>query len=348
MHISQYNKIFAQWRQTFQILMPDEDSQEACLDYVSNLLRHDACVIFDFTHLCSLLGLDASYVASITNAPEAHYREFEIPKHSGGTREITAPHYSLMRVQRWIYNNILKKQPVHSCAHGFLHKRSIVTNVKYHLEGQYMLKLDLKDFFPSISKGWVIQVFRNIGYERMVALYLASICCYEDALPQGAPTSPAISNIVCRHLDTRLYNLAKRFNLHYTRYADDLAFSGDSLSPKFIQYVSDIIEGCGFELNREKIRLYSPKDKKILTGIQLKNGKMQLPRQKKRVYKQNLYYAMRYGIDAKMNKEMKTSDAVATLLGQANFWRMIEPDNEFAQKASKRLNQLYLEVIGKK
>lgn len=343
MHISKYNKILAQWRQSFQVLIPDEKAKKACLDYVGNLLKHDACVIFDFTHLCSLLGLEPSYVASITNAPEAHYRVFGIPKHSGGCREITAPHYTLKYVQTWIYRNILMNQPVHPCAHGFLRHKSILTNVKYHLEGQYMLKLDIQDFFPSIPKGWIIQVFRNIGYERMVALYLASICCYEDALPQGAPTSPVLSNIVCQQMDTRLFNLAKRFNLHYTRYADDIAFSGDAISPKFIEYVSVIISECGFSVNIKKVRLYGPTDKKILTGIQLKDGNMQLPREKKREYKKNLYYAMRFGIDAKLSKEMKTPNTVATLLGQANFWLMVEPGNEFAQQASKKLKNLYME-----
>lgn len=342
MHISQYNKIFAQWRQTFQILMPNEESKKACLDYVSNLLKHDACVIFDFTHLCLLLGLESSYVASIINAPEAHYRDFKIPKHSGGYREITAPYYTMKFVQSWIFRNILRKQPVHPCAHGFVQHKSIITNVKYHLDGQYMLKLDIKDFFPSIPKGWIIQIFRNMGYERMVALYLASICCYDEALPQGAPTSPVLSNIVCRQMDKRLYNLAKRFNLNYTRYADDIAFSGDSISPRVIQYVSDIISECGFSVNTEKLRLYGPEDKKILTGIQLKNGGIRLPRNKRREYKKNLYYAMRYGIDATMNQEMKASSAFAKLLGQANFWLMVEPNNTFAQNARKSINNFYV------
>ena len=166
----------------------------------------------------------------------------------------------------------MSKVKVNYCAHGFCPKKSIVTNARVHVSNKYLLKLDLKDFFPSITQNQVINVFRSLGYSNHVAFYLGSICCVDGHLPQGAPTSPALSNIIAHHLDNRLLGVAKKMGYKYTRYADDLAFSGDLIKPVFVQYVVRIISECHFIVNASKVKLYKGNGAKILTGVSLANG----------------------------------------------------------------------------
>ena len=229
----QVEEMLKLWTAYYQSRSVSPEYVKKCLNYAKPLFKQDMPVIFDFQHLCLLLGLDGEYLQSIIYGSKSHYREFAIRKRSGGVRIISAPHYTLKYVQRWIYDNILSKVKVNYCAHGFRPKKSIVTNAKIHVENKFLLKLDLKDFFPSISINQVINVFKDLGYSNHVSFFLSAICCVEEHLPQGAPTSPALSNIIARHLDNRLLGLAKKMGYRYTRYADDLAFSGESIKPDF-------------------------------------------------------------------------------------------------------------------
>lgn len=343
------NAIFQQWRKYYEGFSMTEDVKKTLLNYVANLLTHKACVILDSEHLAKLLYIENKSLFAIINNPAAFYRSFEIKKKSGGMREIRAPYPSLKTIQQWIYEYVLKNQYVHGCAHGFRTRRSIVTNAKTHVENKCLLKLDLKNFFPSIKINRVVQVFKNIGYTKNVSWLLATVCCLDEELPQGAPTSPALSNIVARHMDKRLYRLAKSFGYRYSRYADDISFSGDDIPVAFIKYAVDIIEDCGFEVNTKKVRLYQEKDNKILTGVALKNGVMKLPREKRREYEQEIYYALKYGVNTRIKGAYNNfSTYILSLLGKANFWLILEPDNAFAKDAIPRLKVLYKNAIGMK
>ena len=347
LYIMEWNskEIIEKWRLFFRERKLPYDVTKTYMKYVSNIIMNKAVVIFDFEHLRMLLGVDADYLKSIIYAPEYHYREFKIKKRSGGERTISAPYYSLKQVQGWIYDNVLSEVPIHRCAHGFRPKRSIFSNVNLHLRGNDLLKVDLKDFFPSIKKNRVVQVFKKLGYAKDVAFYLASICCQNEELPQGAPTSPVISNIVAIHMDTRLHNLAKHFGFHYTRYADDIAFSGNSIPTRFIQYVISIIIECGFEVNNKKVRLYHQNDNKILTGIRIKDGQTKLPREKRRFIEQQIYYVLRYGVDAKSENGKTSIQHIQSVCGMAMFWQTVEPNNirikENVAQLTDLLHKLY-------
>ncbi|MCK6517080.1 reverse transcriptase family protein [Myxococcota bacterium] len=176
-------------------------------------------------------------------ATGVHYRRFTIPKRSGGERAIWAPMPKLKKAQRWILREIVEKLPVHGAAHGFLAGRSIATNAAAHNGALVVLKLDLKDFFPTLTLPRVKGLFRRAGYREQVATLLALLCTESPreiveqdgkrlfvalgprCLPQGAPTSPAITNAVCMRLDRRLAGAAAKLGWRYTRYADDLTFS---------------------------------------------------------------------------------------------------------------------------
>ena len=323
-----------------------EESRGLLLDYASVLIDKGVPVVFDLDHLCALLGLKKSYVTSVVFGSSAHYRNFRIRKRSGEFREISAPYPSLMYMQNWIYREILQRCKINGSAHGFVKKRSILTNAAIHKNQDYLLKIDLKDFFPSIPLEWVIQVFKDIGYSNDVAFSLASICCLNGVLPQGAPTSPALSNIVSSFMDKRLYKLCQKYDYKYSRYADDIAISGQYISPSFIAIVSAVVENCGFSVNSGKTRLYGPKGNKILTGISLANNEMRIPRKYRRELEQSVYYILKYGFDAYVRRnKIRASNYLQSIIGKLNFWLSVEPQNDMARKGYEYLYPLYLERV---
>lgn len=310
--------------------------------YIEGLLKNNVPIIFEFNHLSLLLGRTRPFLATAVNSTESLYREFKIPKRNGDYRVISAPYPSLLEIQNWIYDNILKNVPINSSAHGFVYKKSIVTNAKIHLGQKELLKLDLKDFFPSIKINRIISIFNHLGYNNKVSFYLASLCTLNDELPQGAPTSPMLSNIVAYRLDKRLISLAKKFDLKYTRYADDLTFSGKSIPPKYIEYINSIIEDEGFLMNKDKTRLYKTKSKRIVTGISIADGTLKVPREYKRKLKQELFFITKYGFESHIKKnKIRKLNYLESLLGKVNYWLMIEPKNETALNGRKVLLEYY-------
>jgi RNA-directed DNA polymerase len=198
------------------------------------------------------------------------YEIFLIPKRSGGTREISAPITALKIIQtklNEVLSNVYKpKQPVF----GYVQERNIVDNARKHRRARYVFNLDLKDFFPTINFGRVRGLFIAKPYSLPppVATVIAQICIHKNYLPQGVPTSPIISNMICARMDRQLQLLAKNNKCYYTRYADDLVFStslkkfpeaiAKSLSLTEVQLgdaLQIIIEGNGFRINERKIRL---------------------------------------------------------------------------------------------
>jgi retron-type reverse transcriptase len=331
------------WELNFQKSGIKPELIEIYMAYINNLLDNNMPIIFDFNHLCLLLGRNRNYLASVINSNISHYRIFSIPKRSGGYREITAPYPALIECQNWIYKNILLKIRIHPAAQGFTFKKSIITNAKIHIGQKHFLKIDLKDFFPSITINQVMTIFKSLGYTNKVAYYLSAICCYGDVLPQGASTSPALSNIIGRTLDKRLFAFAKAYNLRYTRYADDLAFSGEEIPVKFLDYISSIIESCGFSVNEKKTILQQKdKAKRIITGISISDETIKVPREYKRKLKQEIHCIRKFGISSHIRrKKIKKTDYLLSIIGKTRFWLSVEPDNQFAIKALNDLFDIY-------
>lgn len=217
-----------------------------------------------------------------TPAPR-QYRTFHIPKKSGGVREILAPNSELKTAQDKLNQILQLVYTSKPSAHGFIPGRSIVSNARAHEKQRYVLNLDLKDFFPSINFGRVRGMFRAFPYYLTdeAATVLAQICCVNNQLPQGAPTSPIISNMICSKMDAQLQHLAKKHRCFYTRYADDLTFSTSlRLFPIALAKVSSvtgqievgdelnrIIRENGFEINIKKVRLQLENRRQEVTGL---------------------------------------------------------------------------------
>lgn len=242
------------------------------------------------------------------------YIEFALKKRNGETRTISAPATSLKLIQQKL-NRVLQSiyRPKPS-AHGFLPERGILTNANVHVRQKYVFNVDLKDFFDSINFGRVRGMFMAVPYERPadVATVLAQICCYKNALPQGAPTSPIVSNMLCSRLDSALTILARENNCHYTRYADDITFSWNrSRLPEEIVLIDqgtkgarleigkklkNIINANGFEINKSKTRLRTRSERQEVTGIVV-NSFSNLDRRYVRNVRGLIHALEKYGIE---------------------------------------------------
>lgn len=219
----------------------------------------------------------------------SHYQRFAIPKKTGGQRFISAPMPRLKRCQYWVLDHILAKVPCHPAAHGFLSQHSILSNALPHVGQAVVINLDLKDFFPSIEYPRVKGVFKSLGYGDQIATLLGLLCTEQAteevrvdkqkyfvagkkrSLPQGAPSSPMITNILCHTLDKRLHAAATRLGFVYTRYADDLTFSTKQKERppvgKLLWRVKQIIADEGFTLHPDKQHIMRHSQKQEVTGI---------------------------------------------------------------------------------
>jgi RNA-directed DNA polymerase len=213
---------------------------------------------------------------------EEKYKTFEIPKKSGGMRQIASPSRPIKIIQgrlNEVLRNVYDPKPV---AYGFIRKRDIVKNARRHQKKNWVLNIDLEDFFPSINFGRVRGMFMGKPYKlpAPVATILAQICCHKNELPQGAPTSPIISNMICAKLDSQLQDLAWKNKSFYTRYADDITFSTTLLEfPVEIASVDfafdvtlghelqRIINENGFNINPKKTRAFPRHKRQEVTGL---------------------------------------------------------------------------------
>ena len=252
-------------------------------------------------------------------ATRVHYVSFEVPKKSGGTRTLSAPHRSLAATQRWILDRIVGLLPIEAEAQGFVAGRSILTNAAPHAGKAVVVNLDLKDFFPSIGFRRVRSVFRRVGYSPALATILGLLCTecprrtvvydgttYHVAtgprgLPQGASASPSLSNLVARRLDRRLAGLAGKLGATYTRYADDITFSGDDTLNSKVGYlmarVRHIAEAEGFAVNEAKSRVLRRNTAQTVTGLVV-NDRPGVARAEVRRLRAILHRAKSEGLDA--------------------------------------------------
>ena len=292
----------------------------------------------------ALLGVEVNRLEEILNNVSEHYQEFWMRKRSGGYRMISAPDKDLQAIQSTIYSRILSSVTiVHPAAVGFRCGRSVVDNAAPHLGKRYVLKMDIHDFFGSIRSPRVRQTFKKIGYPENVSKVLGALCCLHRHLPQGAPTSPALSNIVGYEMDRKLAALAAEYGVTYTRYADDLTFSGD-VFPKeqIIPQVKRIIRDEKFEPNHKKTHFMNQSSRKIITGVSVASGvKLTIPKSKKREIRKNVYFILTKGL-AEHQRRIGSHDPayLKRLIGMLCYWRAIEPDNTYASDSIAALKRL--------
>jgi retron-type reverse transcriptase len=275
-------------------------------------------------------------------ATQVHYYRFTIPKRNGDERPIWAPVPKLKKAQHWVLRNIIEKLLVHGAAHGFLPGRSILSNARVHTNAAIVLHMDIKDFFPTVTFPRVKGIFRKAGYREQVATLLALLCTEAPreivehegktyyialgprCLPQGAPTSPALTNTLCLRLDQRLAGLARRHGWRYSRYADDLTFSlpadhqGEPKTGALLGLVKRVVENEGFQIHPDKTRVTRAGGRQKITGLVV-NG-TQPPRVPRRLRRQ-LRAALH---NLRMGKLPKEGDTPARLAGYAAYVYMTD------------------------
>lgn len=306
---------------------------------VPKLERMGLPVIQDIDALAAVLGLSTKRLTWLLDrrAPDeetgisCHYVDKRIAKAGGGRRTLLIPKRELKAVQRWILREILEKVPLHAAAHGFRKGRSISTNAVPHTGKAVVVCCDLQDFFPSIRYPRVRGAFQMLGYSWDVAAALALLCTTrlpgsrKRALPQGAPTSPALSNIIAYTLDCRLAGLADKLGFIYTRYADDCTFSAadpDAELGPLIRLVGKIIRSERFVLHPSKLRIHRAGTRQRVTGLVVNAG-VSVPRAERRRLRAILHRAQFSGIEAQ--NRICHSNFVDYLYGKIAFVRMINP-----------------------
>lgn len=329
------------WFQYIDGLTFSPSKKKVIKDYVHTILDNDGVVIIDVHHLAALIGIEDEVLDRMIVHPERYYRSFTIPKRAGGERLILAPYPALMKVQRWIYRELLLPSiSFLPSVTGFLPSKSVLDNAIPHIGHPYVLKVDIQDFFPSISINRVIAVFKRLGYHHRLSYALAALCCYKGGLPQGAPTSPILSNIIAKKLDKRIQGFSESLGLTYTRYADDITLSGNMISMSYVRFVERIIIEEGFTPKVEKTHLLGPAVKKIITGVSISSGKPTIPKNMKRYLRQKTYYINKYGLRNHLKHE-HISDSIypIRLQGTMAYWKMIEKDSLSVLERFKSLQE---------
>ena len=344
-------------------------------DAHNRLLENKLPLLTKHSQLAATLNLSVPQLKGLCYQTEVAtnlaYTHFTIHKRNGSARQIWAPVARLKFVQRWILHEILNNLTIHGAAHGFVRGKSIVTNAAVHSHSEILIKLDIKDFFPSVNWRRIKGVFRHAGYHEHIATLLALLCSEsprqiveqngatyyvalgDRALPQGAPTSPALTNIICVNLDRRLTGLADKLGLRYSRYADDLTFSlpvnNAAQEPKaskkskavktvkntakdeknsqhnqmivqLLGSVNKILCEEGFTLNNDKTKVIRTGNQQSVTGMVV-NGEHapRVPRQIKRRLRAAIHNLEKGGA-------LRADESYSTLSGYASWIASAEPE----------------------
>lgn len=317
--------------------------------HVEALLERGLPVLSTPADVARAMGIDIPELRFLCFHAEAvekpHYVTFEVPKRSGGKRTLAAPMPRLASAQAWVLHEVLEKLPTEDPAHGFIKGRSTLSSALPHVGRDVVVNVDLSDFFPTITFSRVRGVFQRLGYSPAVATIFALLCTEAPrvvavfdgkryhtavgprALPQGACTSPALSNQVARKLDRRLLGMARKHGYAYTRYADDLTFSGDDKPESeigmLLARIRHVVGEEGFAVNPRKGRVQRAARRQTVTGVVV-NDRPSVPREEVRRLRAILHHASKTGLAAQNRDNIPHFEA--HLRGKLAYLHMIDPE----------------------
>ena len=311
----------------------DDETIDAALRIGNEIRRRNSnvAVIFTLRHLSHLADVDWKYLRKIASrAEQKPYRLFRIEKRTGAKGEdsryrvICVPDPGLLRVQHWLAKNVLRYGNCHPRSFAYAPKSDVVRAAAEHCNARWLIKLDIVNFFESISEKDAYEVFLRFGYQPLLAFEMARICTrlgrrtksraklqltreprdglpyteWSDMghLPQGAPTSPMLSNLAVVKLDEDLSQVAEQGGLTYTRYADDITFSTSSKefsrndATTIVALCYEIIASHGFSPNTAKTKVVPPRARKIVLGLNVDGQHPRLGKSYKKQLRQHLYY----------------------------------------------------------
>lgn len=305
-----------------------ETYSDSCLAYAKPLFERNLPVIFSALHLAKLIGTEVSHLSKMAYGTKHFYRCFTIPKSNGRLRTIREPLPDLKYVQKWILQNVLEHMEISDFAKAFIKGQSIKQNARFHKGQKTLITLDLKDFFSSISTYNVYSIFRKSGYTAKVSWYIAHLCTFDGTLPQGSPTSPYLSNLHMFNIDLKIANYCLSKGYRYTRYADDMAFSGDIDIPKLISFITKVVQENGLRINESKTRVAHQNARQEVTGIVV-NSHLQAPRNVRRDIRQAVYYIQKFGLESHIDSLRETrKNYLRHLLGMVCYCLYVNRNDE--------------------
>lgn len=301
--------------------------------YIFEIDKNNVPVVFDYKHFSLLTNTSTTYLSSVVLRTHDLYRFFYITKRNGGKRRISVPENGLLSLQDWLLHNILEHVPCSQYCHAYIKGSSIKNNAELHAGKKFIIKLDLENFFESISERQVYKVFRKLGYLPNISFLFTRICTYPLALHkkynskrwssdkkykykdkifnlhgtnkvgsllQGSKTSPYLSNLCLVELDELIGTYCSSKNFTYTRYSDDVFISSNFSSHEecieIMNYIVHVFQKHGFRINKKKSRILLPGNKKIVTGIIVNDSKLHVPKKIIHKIENYIYFAKKYGI----------------------------------------------------
>lgn len=285
----------------------------------------------ELSSLTNDLGVSAKALYSLSNHIHSHYYQTKILKKNGEYRELSVPNEFLKAVQKRIAEKLLVYEEISPYATAYRYGASTVKNAYPHLKKNTILKLDIRHFFDHIIYPMVKEkVFVKEKYSESNRVLLSLLCIYNDALPQGAPTSPIISNIIMKDFDNIIGGWCKEKKIRYTRYCDDMTFSGEFNHTEVVSFVKEELKKMGLYLNDNKTVIAEKGQKQIVTGI-IVNEKLNTPLLYRKKIRQELYYCKRFGIASHLQRKNLTisePDYLKKLLGKVNYVLSVDNTNK--------------------
>lgn len=276
------------------------------------------------------LGISAKTLYSVSNSLGKHYRAVSIPKRDGSFRHLSVPDEILKKIQRAIADKLLAYEPISPYATAYRVAVDIRQNALPHVGKCKILKMDIKGFFDSITYSAVKEkAFPEEKYAEPIRILLAMLCYHGESLPQGAPSSPVISNIIMRDFDEKIGEWCLERNIAYTRYCDDMTFSGEFDHAVLSEFVSREIRHAGFFINEKKTVIATTSEQQTVTGLVV-NEKINVTSEYKRKIKQEVYYCCKFGVDSHLlvnGINILPKIYLQGLLGRINYVLQICPDN---------------------
>jgi RNA-directed DNA polymerase len=338
---------YAQYEKTFRSKALksgfSEENIKACLDYAKPILESGLPVIYNTANLAALVGYRTTYLKRAAKFTNFYYRSFSVKKSNGRLRTLVEPLPSLKEIQSWILENILSEVPVSKFAKAYVKNRSLIENVKYHRGKDGVLTLDIAGFYDSVRFHDIELIFRGMGYSPVMSNLLSKLTTFKECLPQGAPTSPYLSNLLLRDFDCKISEYCIKNNIRYTRYADDLTFSGEVSSLGVRRIVEIELDKLGLRLNPEKTKLRKTDQRQMVTGLVV-NEKLQVPKFKRNFIRNEVYYLTKFGLaDHLRRTNNNRGNYLLHLLGKINFALYVNPDDKEMKVYKIKIQELMLE-----
>lgn len=334
--------------------------EEIIYNYKKKLVERNLPIFFDYIHVQKTFNINSNIssflVENISTYKVKKKRKFNRyrSKYIQEYRTIYTVSKEVAFIQKWILKNILEKIPASEACHAFVKGRSLVTNALKHCSNAdegWLLRLDIKDFFESITFNHVKKIFRDLGYSKGASEALSQITTVQGKLCQGFSTSPMIANLVLKDFDEKITSNFKKEGITYTRYADDLFFSGNDRSDihksevirSIKQQVSYYLSRKGLLINKSKTSLQVNSHKRI-TGLYLGSGQVQVSKTYIKELERELFFCKKYGIATHLRHSGKIDkmDFYKYIMGKCSFVKMVQP--KLGNQLISQVQELYREL----